>query len=91
MYFQALEYKGRNFLNLNDDNNQSIHPIYSKDSAWLKYFSFSNSICTYITRLIMNHTPISKYKLRFFPIKLFIYICRYYFIKSRRHILFDCT
>ena len=91
MYFQALEYKGRNFLNLNDDNNQPIHLIYSKDDAWLKYFSFSNSMCAYITRLIMNHTSIGKYKLKFFPTKLFTCICRYYSIETRRHILFDCT
>ena len=91
MYFQALEYKERNFLNLNNNNNQPIHPIYSKDGIWQKYFSFSNSIYIYITRLIINHTPISKYKLRFFSIKLFTCICRYYSIETRRHILFDCT
>ena len=33
MFFQALEYKGRNFLDLNNNNNQSIYLTYSKDSA----------------------------------------------------------
>ena len=46
MYFQASEYKRRNFLDLNDDNNQPIHLTYSKGSAWLwlKHFGLSNSM-----------------------------------------------
>ena len=91
MYFQASEYKGRNFLNLNNNNNQPIHPMYFKDSAWLKHFSFSNLICVCITRLIMNHTSIGKYELRFFPRELFTCTCRNYPIEIRRHILFDCA
>ena len=33
IYFQTSEYKKRNFLNLNDDNNQPIYPTYFKNSA----------------------------------------------------------
>ena len=33
MTFQALEYKGRSFLDLNNDDNQPIHPMYSKSSV----------------------------------------------------------
>ena len=51
MYFQASEYKGRNFLDLNDDNNQPIHLTYSKGSAWLKHFGLCYQIdyksCSY--------------------------------------------
>ena len=64
MYFQASDHKGKNFLNLNNDNSYSICPSYSKGGAWLKHFSHSNSLCTYITRLI---TPIGEYRPRFFP------------------------
>ena len=32
MYFQVLDYKERNFLDLNNDNNQLIQLIYSKSS-----------------------------------------------------------
>ena len=32
MYFQMLDYKERNFLDLNDNNNQPIQLIYSKGS-----------------------------------------------------------
>ena len=84
-YFQASEYKGRNFLDLNDDNNQSIYPIYTRGSAWIKYFSLSNSICIHMTRLIMNHAPTGKYRLPF------AYPCRDYPIERRRHILFECA
>lgn len=69
MYFQASIYKRRNFLNLNNDDGSPICPTYLKGRAWLKYFSFSNLLCACITRLITNHTPISKYRQRFFPIK----------------------
>ena len=61
MYFQALEYKGRNFLKLNDNNYQPICPTYSKGSAWLKYFSLSNSMYTCTTRLITNHISTGEY------------------------------
>jgi len=68
MHFQVSNYKRRNFLNLNDNDNNFICPTYLKDRAWLKCFSLSNSLYTHITRLITNYTPISKYKQRFFPI-----------------------
>jgi len=45
MYFQAFDLKGRNFLDLNDDNNKPIQPSYSKGGSWLKHFSVSNSLC----------------------------------------------
>ena len=82
LYFQVSEYKGRNFLDLNDDNNQPIYPIYTRGSAWIKYFSLSNSMCIYITRLIMNYAPIGKYRLPF------AYPCKDYPIEKRKHILF---
>ena len=67
MYFQASSSKGRNFLELNNDNRNPICPSYSKGGAWLKYFSLSDSLHVYIIRLITNHTPIGKYRQRFFP------------------------
>jgi len=45
MTFQALDYKGNNFLNLVNDNNSPIRPTYSKEEAWLKYLGHSNSLC----------------------------------------------
>ena len=86
-----LELKRRNFLNLNDNNNQPIHPAYAKGGVELKHFSLSNSMCEHITRLITNHVSISKYELRFFLKKPFIYLCRDYLIEIRKYIFFDCT
>ena len=90
-YFQASEYKRRNFFKLNNNDHQPICPTYSKDGSWPKHFSLLNSMYAYIMKLIINHVPIGEYKLRFFPKKSFICICREYTIKMRRHILFDCV
>jgi len=89
IYFQASEYKRRNFLELNNHHHQLIHPIYPKSGAWLKHFGLSNSMCTHIMRLITNHAPIGEYRLRFFPKESFACICGEYSIEIRRHILFD--
>ena len=88
--FQTSDYKERHFLNLNNDNKQPIHLIYSKGRAWLKYFDLSNLLCTHVTRLITNYTPIGKYRLRTFPNGLFAYLCGNSPIKIRTHILHKC-
>lgn len=67
MTFQTLDYKRKNFLDLNNNNNLPTRPTYSKDDAWLKHFRYSNMLCTYTARAITNHAPISKYHLEFFP------------------------
>jgi len=64
MMFQASDDKERHFLELLDNNLNIIEPTYSKDKSWLKYFGYSNLLCT---GAIVNHAPISKYQLRFFP------------------------
>ena len=89
MYFQVLEYKERNFLNLNNNDNILIYLIYAQGRAWLKHFGSSNSLCVYIIRLVTNHAPIGKYRLRFFLKKPIICLCGNYSIKTRRHILFE--
>ena len=43
-----------------------------------------------MTRAITNHTPISEYRLRFFPEKEFKCSCSLYPIELQRHILHDC-
>lgn len=67
IYFQASNYKRKNFLDLNDNYGYLICPSYSKDSVWLKYFELFNSLYVWITRLITNYTSIGKYRQRFFP------------------------
>ena len=61
MMFQASDDKGRNFLNLLDDNLNIIKPIYLKGGSWLKYFGHCNSLCARVTRAIVNHAPIGEY------------------------------
>jgi len=67
MMFQASDNKGRNFLDLLDDNLNTIELMYSKGESWLKYFGHSNLLCARVTRAIVNYFPIGEYQLRFFP------------------------
>jgi len=59
--FQVSDLKGRNFLELLDDNSNPLELSVSKGDPWLQYFGHSNSLCTRATRAIVNHAPISKY------------------------------
>ena len=65
--------------------------MYSKSSTWLKYFGLLNLMYACITRLVTNHAPIDKYRLKFFPKEPFVCLYRDYPIKMRRHILFGYT
>ena len=90
MTFQTLDTKGKHFLNLVDSNNKPFEPLYIKDSSWLKFFGHSNSLYAKATRVIINHAPISGYRLRFFPREDFSCLCGLYPIKSRHYILHKC-
>jgi len=74
MFFQALDKKGRNFLDLDSDNKGiPIKPYYKKGGAWLKYFGHFNSSCARMTRLITNHASIGEYRQCFFPSEEILY------------------
>ena len=88
--FQALDYKGRSFLDLLDDDLNIIEPLYFKEGSWLKYFSHSNSLYARATRAIVNHASIGEYCLRFFPQANFVCSCSFYSIESRRYIPHKC-
>ena len=90
MTFQASNTKGRQFLDLLDNNLQPIKPLYSKEGLWLKYFSHFNLLYTRALRAIVNHTPIGEYCLIFFPQEEFKCLYRQYPIKTRQHILYKC-
>jgi len=81
MTFQASDAKGRQFLELLNDNLNSIEPSYSK--SWLKFLSYSNSLCARASRAIINHAPIGEYYLRFFPQEEFKCLCGQYPIEMR--------
>ena len=90
MTFQASDGKGKHFLDLLDDDFNTIEPFYTKGGPWLQVFGHSNLLCACATRAITNHAPIGEYRLRFFPNKDFICPCNDYPIESRRHILHKC-
>ena len=90
MTFQTSDLKSRHFLELVNSDNNILEPSYSKDGTQLKHFGYSNTLCTRASRVITNHTLISKYQLHFFPKKEFSCSCRLYPIKMRYHILYEC-
>ena len=59
--FQASDDKERYFLDLLDNDLNSIELTYSKGGSWLRFFGHSNSLCTKATRAITNHTLIREY------------------------------
>ena len=90
MMFQASNLKGKQFLDLLDNNNNIIELSYVKGGSQLKTFGHSNSLCVHAIRAITNHTPIGKYRLRFFPREEFKCLCGLYPIESRHYILHVC-
>ena len=90
MIFQALDGKGRQFLDLMDNNFNVIEPSYTKGGLWLQSFGHSNLLYICAMRVITNHALIGKYWLRFFLSEEFRCPYENYPIESRRHILHNC-
>jgi len=91
MSFQAVEFKGRNFLKLLNDNLNPIELLNIKGGPWLQQFGHSNLLCTRAMRAIINHVPIGKYHLKFFPREDFSCPYSIYPIETRRYILHECN
>ena len=83
MLFQASDSKGKNFLELLDDNLNSLEPSSIKEGPWLQCFSHLNSLCACFSRAIMNHALIEEYQLQFFPNEEFVCLCSNYPIETR--------
>ena len=90
MIFQVSDSKGRNFLDLLDDNLNPIEPSSSKGSLWLSQFDHSNLLCTQASRAITNCAPIGEFQLKFFSRERFDCPCSFYPIKTRCYILHEC-
>jgi len=82
--------KRKNFLNLLNNDHTIIKPSHTKGGLWIKQFGFSNLLCIWATWAITNHALIGEYWLRFFPREEFSCPYRFYPIKSRCHILYNC-
>ena len=61
MFFQVLDSKERNFLELLDNNLNPIEPSAIRRELWLQQFSLSNSLYIRATKAIINYAPIGKY------------------------------
>ena len=60
--FNHSTVQGCHFLTLRDKNCKPLQPSYSKDGSWLVYFGQSVTVCTRITKAILNHAPIEEYR-----------------------------
>ena len=67
MTFQVSDLKRKQFLDLLNDELNTIKPSYTKESPWIKHFRHSNSLYARATRAITNHALIGEYHLKFFP------------------------
>ena len=90
MLFQVLDSKGKNFLDLLNDDLNPLEPSSIKGGPWLQWFGHSNSLCARSSRAIMNHASIEEYWLRFFSKEEFVCPCGNYPIETRWHILHEC-
>jgi len=61
MLFQASDSKGKNFLDLLNDDLNPLEPSSIKGGSWLQQFGYSNSLYTRSSRAIMNYAPIGEY------------------------------
>ena len=89
--FKNLKLKRRNFLELLHNYCSEMKPSYMKGGPWIESFRFSNLLCARATHAIINHALIVEYWLHFFLREEFSCLCRLYPIKTRHHILYDCT
>ena len=89
--FLTSDRKGKNFLDIGDNNGCILEPHYKKEGAWLPFVNHSNSTCVRLTQLITNHAPIGECRKRFFPCEAFLYPCNSGVIETREHILLECT
>ena len=83
MIFQASDQKGRQFLELVDNKDNPIKPLYINRGSWLKFLDHSNSLCVRTTRAIINYALIGEYRLCFFLKEEFKCSCKSYSIESR--------
>jgi len=88
--FQMFNAKGRHFLDILDDDLHPIESLYTKGGLWIKYFRYSNFLCAWDIRAIINYTSIKEYCLCFFLNKDFSCLYGIYLIESRCHILYKC-
>jgi len=89
MSFQASDQKGKNFLELCNDNLNPLKPSTIKGGLWLQHFGYSNTLCARATRAITNYALTREYHLRFFPKEDFACLCSLYPIELRRYILHE--
>jgi len=88
--FQASDDREHHFFDLLDQDSNPLEPSTANGRPWLKQFGHSNLLYAKVTRVIVNHTPIGKYRLRFFLREDFMCSCGECPIETRYHILYDC-
>ena len=63
--FLSPEYRGRNFLPLEDTLGAQLRPVYANGGTWLHSVDNDNKACARLCRSVLNHAPIGEYYSRF--------------------------
>lgn len=61
MIFQVLDFKGKQFLNLSNNDLTDIKLLYTKKEPYIKHFGYFNLLYARAIRAITNHTLIEEY------------------------------
>jgi len=89
--FSHPSFQGRHFLSLKGGNRKSLQPSYTKGGSWLSFIAESVTLCARTTRAILNYAPIGEFRQCFFPAKCTQCLYGHCQVKTRRHILADCS
>ncbi|RXW14339.1 hypothetical protein EST38_g11512 [Candolleomyces aberdarensis] len=63
--FQSVDYRGSQFLGMNETKGTAIAPTYANGGSWMKSVGEDTKLCTRMCRAILNHAPIGEYYCRF--------------------------
>jgi len=89
--FNHRHSKGHNSYSLESTKRSvSNHPLL-KEGGWLNHIGSSVSLCARATRAILNHAPIGEFRKGFFPQSNHACPCSHRRVKTRAHILNDCS
>jgi len=91
MFFENALYRGSQFLDIYDNNDNLVTPTYTKEESWLTIIGISNSIYAYAICFITNYTSIDKYKARFYPNKNTSCLYSGTQLKMCHYILYQCS
>jgi hypothetical protein len=65
LFRSSPEYRGSQFLELQDTKGSTLAPVYANGGTWLPSVNEDNPLCARLCRAILGHAPIGEYYRRF--------------------------